>query len=251
MTTTSTLSGQRILITRASKQYPSTAALVQARGGIPISLPCLDIDYCPLDIPLLFSSPAAYSDVLLTSANGVESLAKACPNGLAHLLQGYRVAAVGKKTAQALKQHAVHVHVIPQIASQKGLLDAYQQQGLPTSLLFFRAQEGSDFLSQALQTQGIPVHTSIAYRTVCPQGDCSEVKQLLASQQVDAVLLASARTAQHYLQRIGDVHIANNATLIVISQQVADAADKLGLNVQLIANHPSFASMLDALEMHL
>jgi len=244
------LAGRRILITRASEQYPETAALIEARGGMPVSLPCLAIEYLPLDATALFTHQETPSDILFTSANGVEAVARACGANLPQLLQHDRVAAVGEKTAEALEKYDIQPSIVPKKASQEGLFDAYQHQGLPTSLLFFRAEDGSDFLSQQLQAVGVHVQTIVAYRSGCPNDDCSDIKTLLSRKQIDAVILASARTAQHYLQRIEDVKIANNTTIIVISQQVADAADKLGLKVQLIAKQTSFASMFNDLEAY-
>jgi len=243
------LAGRRILVTRASQQYPATAALIQAREGIPLSLPCLAIEPLPMNMPSLWQA-SRWSDVLFTSVNGVEAVAKACGDGFSAYLKNYRIAAVGKKTSQALQQHRIQVDIMPKTSSQEGVFEAYQQHGLPSSLLFFRAEKGSEFLSEHLRAQEVDVHTALAYRAICPQDDCSDIKKRLANKQIDAVILASARTAHHYLQRITEVEIANNTNIIVISQQVADAADKLGLKVQLIAKQTSFTSILDDLETY-
>ncbi|MDQ6973820.1 MAG: uroporphyrinogen-III synthase [Mariprofundaceae bacterium] len=244
------LQGCRILVTRSKQQYQATADLIEARGGIAIALPCLEIKYLPQNIHHALNQMKASTDVLLTSRNGVEALAQYSPVPLQTLLQQYRIAAVGKKTAQALQSHGIQPNIIPRIQSQRGLLEAYQSEGLPQSLMFFRAEQGSDLLSNHLQTQGVDVHTILAYRTMCPDADISPIIQQFTQKKIDAVLLGSAQTAQHYLQRIQNASLANTPVLVVISEQVALAADKLGLNVQLIAKQTSFASMLDALENH-
>ncbi len=184
------------------------------------------------------------SDVLFTSVNGVLAIQHACPHNLATFFAHQRIAAVGTRTAHALEHAHLHVDVIAQQASQHGLLAAYQDAGMPQSLLFFRAQEGSDLLAHRLQTKGIPVTTIACYHTICPNDDSEPIRQQLASNNIDAVLLGSAKTAQHYVQRMPQLALANRPVIAVMSQQVADAADKLGLHVQLIATQANFSSML-------
>ncbi|MDQ6991004.1 MAG: uroporphyrinogen-III synthase [Mariprofundaceae bacterium] len=244
------LAGRQVLVTRSKQQFQATASLIHEYGAVALSLPCLKIDYLPQNIQAALSQLNPDMDVLLTSRNGVEALAGASELPLHQALKYHRIAVVGKKTCQALQAYGIEANIIPHMQSQRGLFDAYQSIGLPQSLMFFRAEEGSDFLSHHLQAQGIPVQTIAAYRTICPNDDSSSIIEALKQHTIDAVLLGSAKTAQHYLQRIQNIAIANTPIVVVISQQVADAADKLGLNVQLIAKQTSFASMLDALENH-
>ena len=244
------LKGCRILVTRSKQQFQATAGLIEARSGTALSLPCLEIEYLSQHINEALRQLNQYTDVLLTSRNGVEALAVSSDVPLSSLLQHHRIAVVGEKTAQALRAYGIQPNIIPNIQSQLGLLDAYQNHRLPQSLLFFRAEEGSDFLSDDLQTQGVPVQTILAYRAICPSGDSLGMIQLFEQKKIDAVLLGSAKTAKHYLQQVQDTALANTPVLVAMSQQVADAADKLGLNVQLIAKQTSFASMLDELETY-
>ncbi|MDQ6953043.1 MAG: uroporphyrinogen-III synthase [Mariprofundaceae bacterium] len=244
------LEGCRILVTRSKQQYQGTADLIEVRGGIAIALPCLEIEYLQQNIQDALNQMKQYTDVLLTSRNGVEALAQYSNVPLQALLQHHRIATVGEKTAQALQAYGIQPNIIPDMQSQRGLWNAYQNHGLPQSLLFFRAEEGSDFLVHRLHEQAIKVHTALMYRAICPNDDCFGMIQLFEQKKIDAVLLGSAKTAKHYLQRIQDVALANTPVLVVISQQVANAADKLGLNVQLIAKQTSFSSMLDDLETY-
>jgi len=240
----------RILVTRSKQQFQATADLIEVRGGIAIALPCLEIEYLQTNIHTALSQLNAYTDVLFTSRNGIEALAKYSDVPLPSLLQDHRMAVIGEKTAQALQTYGIQADIVPDIQSQCGLWNVYETYGLPKSLMFFRAEEGSDFLSQKLQTKGVSVTTSLVYKTICPDDDCSDIIQQLRQKQIDAVLLGSAKTARHYLQRIQNIQLANIPVLVAMSQQVADAADKLGLSVQLIAKQTSFASMLDELETY-
>jgi len=158
-----------------------------------------------------------------------------------------RVAAVGNQTADCLNQHGIRTDIVPETASQDGLVDAYLQSGLPERLLFFRAEEGREALAEALTERGIEVETVPAYRTICPHDDASDVIAMLRKGEVDAVLLGSARACLHYLQRVGDATLAARPVSVAISQKMAAAAMCGGLRVQLVAKSASFEAMLDIL----
>ena len=121
---------------------------------------------------------------------------------------------------------------------------------MPDSLLFFRAEEGRETLAEALSEQGVKVMTVPAYRTICPADDAEDVLTMLQDGHIDAVLLGSTKTALFYLQRTGSLALANRPVIAVISEKMATAARKLGLNVQVVAKDASFEAMLDALARH-
>jgi len=254
MNSTPNLKGKCVLVTRAAHQFAALAQLIQQQGGTALSLPCLSMAPLPKQIDEGLHLCQQVSDVLFTSGNAVayvEQQLQASGSSLAATLQGKRIAAVGDTTAQLLHEHGVQVDITPdaQHASQSGLLQYYQQHGLPPSLLFFRASEGNDELQQGLTSAGITVHLVKTYRTVCPAEDDTArmVRQRLQQGRIDAVLLASSKTAQHYVQRIDDIALANIPTIVVISPQVAAAAERVGLHVNAIAQLPSFPSMLAVL----
>jgi len=241
----SPLAGKRILITRAVQQIAETAALIEAKEASAIAFPCLE--HQGLKDSILQGSRHAkdYSDIAFTSVNGIQAVFENNSNFVTDAFQDKRIAVVGKRTAAALEKHGMQADIIPKSASQQGLIESYQKHGLPQSLLFFRAEKGSDELLEYLQEQGIKTCLIKAYQSTCPDDDNSKVLTMLEKNSIDACLLGSSRTAEHYLQRIGNLELANRPILVAISQQVADAADKLGLKVQVIAKHANFPSMLE------
>ena len=243
----SLLAGKRILITRAAQQVAETTALIEKSNTTAISFPCLEHHILKDSIRQGLSCAKHCSDILFTSVNGIEAVFENNSKLTAAFFQGKRIAVVGEKTAEALKKYNIQADIIPKTASQQGLIKAYQARGLPQSLLFFRAESGGDILLEYLQSQDVKTQLVEAYRSVCPNGNNTKVLAMLTENMIDAALLGSSRTAAHYLQRIGDLELANRPILVAISQQVADAADKLGLKVQLIANDANFPSMLEVL----
>ena len=237
------LDGKRILLTRAEHQLESVSQAVREHGAIPICFPCLAIQNQPQPIKQAISQLDNYSDVVFTSVNGVQSVAATTEN-LNALLQSKRVAAVGIKTADALRHAGVEANIIPGNPSQDGLIQAYLECGLPRRLMFFRAREGRDALIRALENRGVDVLLVPAYKTVCPQADASEIIAALEHADIDAVLLGSSKAARYYIQRIGDIDLAGRPKAVAISKQVAKTARDAGLDVQIVAKTASFDAML-------
>jgi len=244
------LRDKQVLVTRAEKYYPALSRLVASYGASAVSLPCLAIESMPQSVADGMRGLEDCTDVLFTSVSGVQAVASLlAADGvrLDDVLQNRRIAAVGKKTAAALSGMGIDVDIVPATASQDGLIDAYAAKGLPKQLLFFRAEQGREDLVQLMRQHGVPVTVVSAYRTVCPAGDASAVIAKLQAGDIDAVLLGSARTASHYLQRVGSLELANRPVIVAISEKMAAATRALGLSVQVVAKEASFEAMLDAL----
>ncbi|MBL4775821.1 MAG: uroporphyrinogen-III synthase [Mariprofundus sp.] len=236
------LEHKRVLLTRSEQHLSPLATAVSARGAVPIAFPCLQVEVLAAAIG---QATGTYSDVVFSSSNGVHAVASQVD--LAALCRDKRVAAVGKKTAATLQAYGMDVDIVPDIASQDGLIAAYAQHGLPQSLLFFRAEQGRDRLVKALQSQAVQVRLVLAYRTVCPSVGATDVINSLRHDDIDAVLLGSAKTARFYIQRIGSIRLADRPVLVVISEALGEAVREMGLSVQVVAKQASFEAMLDAL----
>jgi len=244
------LARKSILITRSRQQQRDLAAMIRQRGGVPFSFPCLEIEPLPDNIRRGINMLRPGDDVLFTSSNGVHCFSRAATRLPRDILARCRVAAVGTKTATALRQMDIEPTLIASPPSQQGLIDSYRQAGLPKRLIFFRAEQGSEKLAEFLREHHCDVHTIHTYRMRCPNGNSSVMQQMLANHEIDAVLLGSAQTARHYVQRIGNAGLANTPIIAVLSEQVAEAARQQGLDVQVVAKNASFDSLLDDLAQY-
>jgi uroporphyrinogen-III synthase len=177
----------------------------------------------------------------------VECVASVLGNGFAEIVANHRISAIGSRTARSLNDHGIQPDLLPQKASQEGLIEAYQNSSLPERLLFFRAEEGKDLLQQALSHHGCEVTTLHPYRMNCPDSDISDTIEKLKNREIDALLLGSPKTVENYIRQIGSIEIADTPAIAVISPQVAQAAVDAGLSVQAVAKTASFDAMLDAL----
>ena len=244
------LQQKRILLTRTAEQNQQTAKLVTSLGAIPVLFPCNQVQALPGVINKAWQDlqqpTKQTTDIIFSSRNGIEALANNV-SGMANVLANYRVIAVGKKTASALEEHGIHPAWLPDHASQQGLIHDYPKHGLPKQAVFFRAETGSDDVLNFLAQKQVSVNLVKCYRTMLNDKAYPEVLRQLEENRIDAVLIGSARTADFYAQKVGDLDLANRPTIAVMSQQVTKAADKLKLNVQVVANQPSFKAMLQDL----
>jgi len=242
------LAGKRILVTRAAEQYQAVASLIEQRGAQALSLPCLAVQCLPGNIRTAMKQLSPDASILLSSANGVSCAARALGDDFIPIFSRHPVIVVGKQTAAALSSFDIQAAWAADEASQDGLIRGFAVHGMPANICFLRAEEGRDVLQEFLQAQGVAIELVHAYRTICPDDGNEEVMQALQTGAIDAVLLGSSRTAQHYVQRIADAALADKPAVAVISRQVADAAEHAGLSVQAVAKEASFAAMLDALQ---
>jgi len=253
------LQGKRILLTRTEAQNQQTATLVQKHGAIPVFFPCLAIHFLHGNMRValhdLQSARNQGSDIIFSSRNGVLAMLD-CVQDLKSSLQGFRLVAVGQKTADLLRQHGCVVDMIPQQASQQGLIDTYMMQTLPQQVFFFRAEQGNDDLMRFFAKNSIKAQLIPSYRSICVENN-PEILDKLQQQPMAAVLLGSAKTAMFFAEKTRNIHwlsaevaAADAPVIAVMSQQVAVAAGNVGLKVQVIANKPSFEAMLDGLNTY-
>ncbi|MDQ6988771.1 MAG: uroporphyrinogen-III synthase [Mariprofundaceae bacterium] len=247
------LQAKNILLTRTVAQNQQTAALLATYGANPVYFPCLAIETLSSELKAglqaLATAEKCGTDVIFSSQNGVDALFS-CVAKLSEVLQGYRIIAVGHKTAERLRKLGCNVDVIPQHASQQGLVANYEAvypSNQPKRVFFFRAEQGSDVLADYFARKHIPLQLIPSYRALCVQENPADVVQKLQTQSIDAVLLGSAQVATCYAQKTAPLKLKYKPLLVVMSGQVAAAADKAGLKVQLVAKQPSFAAMLDVL----
>jgi len=247
------LHDKHILLTRTAEQNKTTAKLVASYHAKAVFFPCLSIEYLPRNIQssfdILSETTPTTTDIIFSSRNGVLAVANSIKD-MRQILQGFRIVAVGKKTAQTLSEYGLKSHIIPEISSQQGLVAAYKAETKPKNVFFFRAEQGNDALLDFFATQNIKTQLVHCYRSICSDDPNKNTKNQLEAGEIDAVFLGSAKTAQFYVQKINHLQLANRPAIVVMSPQVAEAADKLGLTVQVIAKKPSFKAMLDGLNVY-
>jgi uroporphyrinogen III methyltransferase / synthase len=203
------LQGQTILITRSISQSPELRQLLMAQGGRVLEMPTLEIG-APSSWVELDRSIAQLTDyhwLILTSANAVhyffDRLATAGRD--ARALAGVKIAVVGRKTAEVLRQHGLLPDFMPSEFVADALVASFPESPTGQKILFPRVESGGrEEIVQAFTSQGAIVDEVAAYQSGCPQSIDPTALAALQHQQVDIITFASSKTVRHFHQLIGD-----------------------------------------------
>lgn len=170
------LYGWRVLVPRAKSQAAPMSARLATHGAIPQEVPTISLE--PPRNPLQMERSikgiveGRYQWIVFTSVNAVDAVwEKIAAFGLdARAFAGVHLAAVGQKTAQAIRDLGLTPEVTPPVTRQNahGLVEVfpeYVEDLDPVGrVLLPRADLGSEVLVEGLKAAGWEVDDVVAYR---------------------------------------------------------------------------------------
>ncbi len=233
-----------------TRERGDLAEWVIKAGGQPVPVEFIAIAP-PADAVALEGAVAAWCGggfdwLAVTSRNavlGMQSVATASSRELSEAVPPARVAAVGAATQKVCSSVGLPVALTPETATARGLVDAFPHgEGTVLAPL---GDNASAILARGLTRKGWTVTTVEAYRTVAGQGPSVEDVEAIASGRIDAVLLTSGSMASHLASACPSVH--DSVTMVAIGETTAAAAAAAGLKVAAVAEHATYASLLEAL----
>ncbi|TFD46331.1 uroporphyrinogen-III synthase [Cryobacterium sp. Sr8] len=242
------LAGWRVLVPRGGPWGDQVAAKLRAQGAQPIVAPM--INFAPTDdAPALEAALARLAEggfdwMTVTSATTVDVLT----SHRAVVAPGTRIAAVGETTAAALVAAGYRVDIVPsEDNSARGLLEEWEAATngvIPLRILALRSEIAKPLLSVGLRRIGHDVESVVAYRTIGVPVDERVVADVAAG-RVRALLVTSGSVAQQVQEQLGPVPAE---TLVAcIGPRTAKDAAALGLRVDVVADHRSAESLIEAL----
>ena len=255
-TQVSSLSGKRVVVTRAPDQAADLVELLQLRDARPILYPCINIeppeDTTDLDAALLAAAGGYFDWLVITSAN-TALIVQQRMKSLGFALEEMPVAAVGPKTAEAVRQLlGLGVSVVAEEFTAEGLAMALgdlagQHVLLPQSAI------ARPTLATALRDAGAGVMALEAYRTEIGRGG-EDVASMLAAGEIEAITFTSPSTAQNFVQRLaeenGQPSLLDTTCMAAIGPVTAKAMRKLGLHVNVMPERFTLLNLVMALEAY-
>lgn len=198
------LSGVGVLVTRPAGQAAGLAQRIRDLGGTPLLFPALAI-LPPRDPAVLahlieqlerfdlaiFVSPTA-------AQQGLAAVRRPWPERVG-------VAAIGKGTAEALRQAGIATVIAPEAGadSEHLLALAALQDMAGKRVLILRGTDGRAALGEALAARGAEVVYGECYRRALPDADPAPVLQAWAEHRLHAVTVFSAETLDHLFTLLG------------------------------------------------
>jgi uroporphyrinogen III methyltransferase / synthase len=252
---TGALFGKRVLITRAGEQSEGFAHALLCRGAEPVVAPAIAIAK-PDDANAAqagLDSLDSFAWVVFTSQNGVDAFFDrlAARGADARALAGAKIAAIGERTAERLRDHGIRADVVPErfVAEEvASAVIARSQAG--DRVLLYRAQEARDVLVRMLDEAGRRTTVVPAYKTVVPRDPDYAPKVARA----DVLTFTSASTVRGFAELLGGAAAASQAArgkcVACIGPITASAARELGLTVDVVASRYTTGGLLAALDAY-
>ncbi|MDE2481781.1 MAG: uroporphyrinogen-III C-methyltransferase [bacterium] len=252
----SPLFGKRVLITRPQHQAESFARALYARGVEPILASTIAIASPddPHAAHAAIDDLASFGWVVFTSQNGVDAFFERLQSldADARYIGKTRVAAIGSKTAERLREHGVRADLVPSAFVSEEIARALIETTHDGErVLVYRAQEARDVLPQMLEDAGRRAHVVAAYKTIF------DVDPEFANKvaRADILTFTSASTVHGFVELLGGAERAREAArgklVACIGPITAEAAEGTGLHVDVVADVYTTDGLLDALEAHL
>lgn len=232
------LAYRTILVTRAAGQSSSFAQALQKLGANTIEMPTLEI--LPPKSWLLLDQAIAnltqYNWLILTSANAVESFFKRLNHAHkdSRSLSNLRIAVVGEKTADSLKNYGILPDLIPPKFIADSLVECFTDLN-GKRILFPRVESGGrEVLIEQFGNKGAIVEAIAAYESGCPERIDPQALGAIQAQTIDVISFTSAKTVKHFcelLDRVTDRETWANwiapAKIASIGTQTSIACEQL------------------------
>lgn len=246
------LRGAYVLVTRPQEQADALCKQITDLGGQPLRLPCLEIAANPVAKDAL--EFAAASDYWLFTSRNAVKFAQTAFDGKMPSATNKRIGAIGQATAIALQALGLKVDCLPQdrfnseALLEQPLLQAPQLEGKKCSI--FRGVGGRELLAEVLQSRGAQIRFIEVYQRCPPtQPELGPLITALQAGQLQAITATSVETVQNLVQLINphEQSVLKNVPLIVVSQRIAHAAERMGFNTITVTQQPADEAIVQAL----
>jgi uroporphyrinogen-III synthase len=237
-----------VLVTRPHPDNEATTATLRGRGYEVLLAPMLRFEA----VAFQDDADARYGAVIVTSANALRGFDQH-PSGKS--LLKLPLFAVGEHTADAAR-HAGFAKVISAAGDVVGLRDAVvasvkaKELKKSSTLLYLAGADLARDLAGDLGERGFTVVTHTTYRMIPVEKLPREAFDGFASNNIEAVLHYSRRSARSFLEAARAAGVEISALAIpqcCISEAVAQVVRDAGANQVVIARSPDENALLEAL----
>lgn len=219
----------------------AAAELVESLGATPIADPMLAVVETD-------ATPREDADVVVfTSKTGVDLAADAGFDA-----DDAVVAAIGDTTAGRLREREYDVDVVPDAFTSSGLVAALEERVDGARVEVARSDHGSPVLTDGLEAAGAFVHETVLYELARPAKSGGSA-DLAANGDLDAACFTSTLTVEHFLDaadargvREDAIAGLNDAVVGVIGPPTCDAAERHGIDVDVVPDVADFDALATA-----
>jgi uroporphyrinogen III methyltransferase/synthase len=246
------LAGKTILITRAASQSQDLRSRLEGVGARVLECPVLEIvpveDWTEVDRAV--SNLDSYAWLIFTSTNAVEYFLKRVT--AAGVVCRIPIAAVGAATAAKLAEWNLTASIVPGSFRAEGLLEVFPQQLTGKRILFPRAETARELLPEELRRRGAVVDVVPVYRTTRASRGLRDLRTVLTSEKVDAVVLTSPSAVRFLVETLGEeLHPCLSSTAVAVIGPVAEAAAaQAGLKAVIQPEQAAIPDLVEAIRAY-
>lgn len=251
------LFGKRIVVTRAREQASDFVARLCELGAECVEFPTIEVippsSWKELDRAV--GNLETYQWLVFTSVNGVKYFFDRLEDSGqdARNLKGISIAAIGPKTADAIREKGVKPDLVPEEYRAEAVVEAFRKHGVKgLRILLPRAAEAREVLPQELEEMGATVEVVEAYRTVKPEGSKNEIKAMLEKGDIHVVTFTSSSTVSNFMEMFveeGDrlLKWMEKVTVACIGPVTAKTAKERGLSVRVTPSEYTIEALARAI----
>ncbi len=252
------LSGRRIVLTRADGANDTWRAEFEQRGATVLELPLISVE---------LGAHAAASEDILQSLGTYEWIVFTSPNGVRGFFKSFfekyrdirclgpsRIACVGKATAAELDRVHIQTDILPDEATGDALADALIAADNLENLkvLLITGNRNRDTIEQRLakDAQAI-VDTFTVYETKDADAEDATDIENFREKGADAVVFASPSAVQSFVSQLSRLKPREGATLpkvVAIGPVTAAAVKQAGIPLAAESASPAAADIAEAVE---
>jgi uroporphyrinogen III methyltransferase/synthase len=198
------LFGKRIVVTRSREQASEFTARLSDLGAECVEFPTIEVTPPPSwkELDGAIGNLETYQWLVFTSVNGVKYFFDRLEDSGqdARNLKGIQIAAIGPKTADAIREKGVRPDLVPEEYRAEAVVEAFRKRGVKgLRILLPRAAEAREVLPQELERMGAAVEVVAAYRTVRPKGAKDEIRDMLEKGDIHMVTFTSSSTVSNFM----------------------------------------------------
>lgn len=214
-----------VVVTRAESSDGPLSRELRSLGLRALLWPAVSVstpDLGPLSAAL--TAIKSFGWIVFASRNAVAAVLELLPAAPA----GVRIAAVGKATAQVLRQRGWPVELVPDEGNAAALVAAFAARWRPADagvkILYPASSRALPSIAQGLTQLGAQVTQVEAYRTEAAALDVADCRAWIARDGVGAVTFASPSAVTELARALGDEQferLLTSATAVAIGRTTA------------------------------
>lgn len=194
----------------------------------------------PSPLAAALSDLSSFDWVVFTSPRAVGAVVRS--ESAPPVPPGIRVAAVGRSTAEALRDASWSVDLVPEPQTGEALVEALLDAGMDTGtrVLFPASAIALDTVPDGLEEAGVVVIQVEAYRTEPAALDRVACRAALDSGRVSVITFTSPSTVENLEAALGRelfAEVRGRTTAVAIGPTTGDAAERAGFEVLVAEPH--------------